>query len=92
MDRVRVFDDKDALGVGVAEWIAELAAKAVASHGAFRVAFSGGSLPAIVAAGIKTESLKAKCRAYKWQVRSLGSRPATPRHRAINRVASGRAV
>ena len=49
---VRGLDSKSAIGVEVADMLVNLSREAVAARGKFTVAFSGGSLPGIVASGI----------------------------------------
>ena len=52
MVQVHVADTKDNVGVLSGAFVAEASAKAIAKHGRFVVAISGGSLPKLLASGI----------------------------------------
>jgi len=65
---VNVFSTADALSQSVGKHIAQLSQAAIADHGRFRVAFSGGSLPKLVAAGLLTPSIRDSVEWNKWDV------------------------
>ena len=52
MVQVHVADTKDNVGALSGAFVAEASAKAIAKHGRFVVAISGGSLPKLLASGI----------------------------------------
>lgn len=63
-----MFADKAGLGAGVVAWLQQRVATAVADHGRFIVAFSGGSLPAIVGLGLSDDAAIAALHPDKWTV------------------------
>ncbi|EDQ89585.1 uncharacterized protein MONBRDRAFT_36917 [Monosiga brevicollis MX1] len=60
-------NDKAGVGQAAAKWLCEQAEAAIADHQSFSVAFSGGSLPSILASGL-TDDLVKRCQPDKWQV------------------------
>jgi len=65
---VQVFENNDKIGQAAAEFIAQRSAEAIKEHGVFTVAFSGGSLPEIVAKGLAVDDAKKKIDFTKWVV------------------------
>jgi len=65
---VQVFENNDKIGAAAADFIAKQSAQAIKDRGVFTVAFSGGSLPEIVAKGLTTDENKKKIDFSKWVV------------------------
>ena len=72
----KVFEDKAMLGRGLAAFVAAKSTESIADHGYFAVAFSGGSLPKLLASGI--EELKTDT--SKWKVFFADERCVAPDH------------
>jgi len=68
MAKVQVFENNDQIGLAAAEFIAQRSAAAIKERGVFTVAFSGGSLPEIVAKGLTLDEFKKKIEFTKWIV------------------------
>jgi 6-phosphogluconolactonase len=66
--RTEVFDNNDKIGRAAVDLIAEHSSIAIKQRGKFTVAFSGGSLPEIIAKGLAQEDIKSKIDFSKWVV------------------------
>eukprot|EP00808_Paulinella_micropora_P026703 g73565.t1 len=84
-NEVRVEASKALLGASVAKFIAHHSAEAIKARGSFHVAFSGGSLPTLVAAGLG--EIKAECDFSKWKVYFSDERCVPLDHKDSNYLA-----
>lgn len=66
--QTQIFSDNLRLGPAAAEQVAQIATEAAAQHGRFTVAFSGGSLPAILCPALISEPLRSQIDWSTWQV------------------------
>ena len=64
----RIFSDNLQLGPAAAEQVAQIATEAAAQRGRFTVAFSGGSLPAILCPPLISEPLRSQMDWSAWHV------------------------
>ncbi len=90
MSKVKICEDNDELGRVTGSMILAAAAAAIKQRGRFVVAFSGGSLPSLVAPYIVAE--KDAVEWDKWTVVFADERVVAPGHADLNLVECNKAL
>jgi len=89
--QIHVFENITAVSAATGEFIARLSAEAIRERGRFTVAFSGGSLPGLVAPGLTGER-KSSIQWDKWHVFFSDERYVSPEDKDSNFKACNDAI